>query len=61
MSKHPTRRLKVANHYVSLHPKQKITASLRLTGNWLLYAGFRPGDVVTVEVQEGQLTIRQLD
>lgn len=53
----PTRRLKVAAHYKSLHPTLKITASLRLTGDWLLEAGFRPGDVASVEVSNGRLTI----
>lgn len=52
-----TRRLKVSPHYTRLHPSLKITASLRLTGDWLLHAGFRPGDVVAVEVEPGQLRI----
>jgi hypothetical protein len=56
----PIRRLKVAPHYKSLHPHLKITASLRLTGDWLLQAGFHPGDVASVEVSEGYLTIRRL-
>ena len=60
MSKHPTRRLKVAPHYTRLHPSLKVTSSLRLTGDWLLQAGFRPGDVASVEVHDGQLTIRRV-
>jgi hypothetical protein len=51
------RRLKVAPHYTRLHPSLKVTSSLRLAGDWLLHAGFRPGDMATVEVGEGQLTI----
>lgn len=60
MSKHPMRHLKVAPRYVSLHPRQKITASLRLTGDWLLHAGFRLGDLASIEVHDGLLTIRRL-
>ena len=47
------RRLKVTPHYARLHPSLKITSSLRLAGDWLLHAGFRPGDVATVEVGQG--------
>jgi hypothetical protein len=61
MSNSPTtRRLKVAPHYVRLHPSLKITSSLRLAGDWLLRAGFRPGDVASVEVSDGHLTIRRV-
>jgi hypothetical protein len=51
------RRLKVTPHYTRLHPSLKITSALRLSGDWLIQAGFRPGDVATIEVGEGQLTI----
>lgn len=40
-----------------LPSRLKVTSALRLSGDWLLHAGFRPGDVATVEVGEGQLTI----
>lgn len=53
----PSRRLKVTPHYTRLHPSLKVTLALRLSGDWLLHAGFRPGDVATVEVGPGQLTI----
>lgn len=33
---------------------------LRLHGKWLLQAGFTVGDVATVEVREGVLTIRRI-
>ncbi len=51
------RRLKVTPHYTRLHPSLKVTSALRLSGDWLLDAGFHPGDIATVEVGEGQLTI----
>jgi hypothetical protein len=51
------RRIKVASPYARLHPSLKVTSSLRLAGDWLLHAGFRPGDMATVDVGEGQLTI----
>jgi len=51
------RRLKVTPYYIRLHPSLKVTSALRLSGDWLLRAGFRPGDMATVEVGEGQLTI----
>lgn len=35
----------------------KVTLSLRLSGDWLLHAGFRPGDVATIEVGQRQFTI----
>ena len=54
------RRIKVAPHYARLHPSLKIASSLRLAGNWLLEAGFRPGDVATIEVGEGQLNITKV-
>jgi len=57
MPKLPSRRLKVTPHYTRLHPRLKVTSALRLAGDWLLHAGFRPGDVATIEVGEGQLTI----
>lgn len=53
----PSRRLKVTPHHTRLHPSLKVTSALRLSGDWLLHAGFRPGDVATVEVGQGQLTI----
>jgi len=51
------RRLKVTPHYTRLHPSLKVTSALRLAGDWLLHAGFHPGDMATVEVGQGQLTI----
>jgi hypothetical protein len=39
------------------HPSLNVTSSLCLAGDWLLPAGFRPGDRATGEVGEGQLTI----
>ena len=51
------RRLKVTPHYTRLHPSLKVTSALRLSGDWLLHAGFRPSDVATIEVREEQLTI----
>lgn len=54
------RRLKVTPHYIRLHPSLKVTSALRLSGDWLLHAGFRPGDVATVEVGQEQLTITKV-
>ncbi|WP_345122606.1 SymE family type I addiction module toxin [Hymenobacter antarcticus] len=51
------RRLKVAPRYARLPPDLKITSSLHLCGDWLRNAGFVPGDVVSVEVTLGRLTI----
>lgn len=47
------RRLKVTSHYTRLHPSLKVASALRLSGDWLLHAGFRPGDMATIGVGEG--------
>jgi len=39
------------------HRRLKVTSALHLSGDWLLQAGFCPGDVATIEVGQGQLTI----
>jgi hypothetical protein len=57
MHKLPSRRLKVTPYYTRLHPSLKVTSALRLAGDWLLHAGFRPGDMATIEVGKGHLTI----
>ena len=51
------RRLQVATHYRSLHPRLSTTAKLTLSGDWLAAAGFPPGAVALVEVQAGRLVI----
>ena len=52
-----SRRLKVAPHFKSLHPRPAVTSSLRLQGDWLEAAGFAPGTVAVVQVENGRLII----
>lgn len=52
------RRLKVAPKYASLYPALRVYSTLRLSGAWLLQAGFAPGDVAQVTITEaGQIVI----
>lgn len=57
MPQQAPRRLKVARHYRSLHPRLSTTSKLTLQGDWLTAAGFPPGAIATVEVQAGRLVI----
>lgn len=57
MPQQTTRRLKVAKHYRSLHPRLSTTSKLTLSGDWLAAAGFAPGTVAAIEVQAGRLII----
>ncbi len=38
--------------------KTKVAPLLELTGNWFTKAGFVPGQLVRIEIQQGVLTIR---
>ncbi|QKG55229.1 type I addiction module toxin, SymE family [Hymenobacter sp. BRD128] len=57
MAQHTARRLKVAQHFRSLHPRLSTTSKLTLAGDWLAAAGFLPGAFAVVEVQAGRLII----
>ncbi|MBO0950866.1 SymE family type I addiction module toxin [Fibrella forsythiae] len=39
--------------------KTKVLPSLDLTGEWFAAAGFIPGDLASITVQEGVITIRR--
>lgn len=55
----PVRKLHVGAQYRASNSKstERQVPHLRLTGEWMERAGFRPGDSVTVELEEGRLTI----
>jgi hypothetical protein len=38
--------------------KTSVSPSLELSGSWFQEAGFQPGQLVSITVQEGVLTIR---
>ena len=38
--------------------KTKVAPLLELTGNWFTEAGFVPGQLVSIEITDGVLTIR---
>jgi len=55
-----TRTLKIET--VGDYWRGQVTPKIRLTGQWLERAGFKPGCRVTVEINElGTLTLRFLD
>jgi hypothetical protein len=53
-----SRRIKVAAFYSSLPPRLKVTPALYLRGEWLRQAGFKPGDIVEVDVALGCLIVK---
>lgn len=36
----------------------KVKPLIKLMGNWLSFAGFKPGDMATITIKDGVMTIR---
>lgn len=53
------RNLKVEEYFVKRRYSEINTSQIRLKGFWLQEAGFKPGDRVEVECNQGTLTIKK--
>jgi Toxin SymE, type I toxin-antitoxin system len=53
------KKIKIAKKYVDdpIYPRMNIVPNISFGGQWLLDAGFDPGNTVSMKIEKGRITI----